>query len=213
MKLYLSSYKLGNKPEELAKLVGDNKRTAIILNAQDLVLPERRSMRLQEEIAALTNLGLEPEELDLRDYFGKADELAKVITQYGALWVRGGNVFVLRRAMKQCGFDEAVIPLIHSEQLVYAGFSAGSCAASLDLKGIELVDDAESVPNGYPTEKVLDCMGLINYSVAPHFRSPHPESEAIEEVVKYFETNDIPYKTLRDGEAIVIDGNSERIVG
>ena len=177
MKLYLSSYKLGNKPQELIKLIGDNKRAAIIMNAQDLLPPERRSIRLQEEIGALTGLGLQSEELDLRDYFGKADELAKAIEQYGVLWVRGGNVFVLRRAMKQSGFDAAAIPLIRSERLVYAGFSAGSCAASPDLRGIELVDDAEAVPEDYATEKIWDCMNLIPYSIAPHYRSPHPKAK------------------------------------
>jgi dipeptidase E len=213
MKLYLSSYKLGNKPEELTKLIGNNTRVAIIMNAQDLVLPERRAMRVQEEIDALTALGLQPEELDLRDYFGKAEELANMITQYGALWVRGGNVFVLRRAMKQCGFDAVVIPLIRNEQLVYAGFSAGSAAATPDLRGIELVDDAEAVPEGYIPEKIWDCMNLVPYSIAPHYRSPHPESAAIEKVVQYFEANTVPYKTLHDGEAIVINGTDERIVG
>lgn len=213
MKLYLSSYKLGNQPEELIKLIGDNKRTAVIVNALDLVLPERRAVRLQEELDTLKGLGLRPEVLDLRDYFGKAGDFAEVIRRFGALWVRGGNVFVLRRAMQYCGFDEAVIPLIRSEQIVYAGFSAGSCAVTPDLHGIELVDDADSVPAGYAPEKVWECMNLVNYHIAPHYRSPHPESEAIEEIVRYFEANTIPYQTLHDGQAIVINGDEERIVG
>ncbi|HYH75248.1 MAG TPA: Type 1 glutamine amidotransferase-like domain-containing protein [Candidatus Saccharimonadales bacterium] len=213
MKLYLSSYKLGTQPEAFTGLFGENKRTAIIMNAQDLVLPERRAMRLQEERTELSNLDLQPEELDLRTYFGRPEAFAATVKQYGGLWIRGGNVFVLRRAMKQCGFDEAVIPLVRDNQLVYAGFSAGSCAAGPDLRGLELVDDADSVPDGYDTAQVWSCLNLIPYSIAPHYRSPHPESEAIETVVAYFEANAIPYKTLHDGQAIVIDGDDERIVG
>ena len=36
MKLYLSSYFLGNHPEELAKLIGSNKKFGIIMNAGDI---------------------------------------------------------------------------------------------------------------------------------------------------------------------------------
>ena len=35
MKLYLSSYRLGDKPEQLTELLGDNKKVAVIPNALD----------------------------------------------------------------------------------------------------------------------------------------------------------------------------------
>ena len=108
MRLFLSSYGLGNAPDELSALVGDNKRTAIIMNSQDAKTPESRTERLQREIDALTALGLRPEELDLRQYFGKPDELKEFIKNFGLVWVRGGNVFVLRKAFKQSGFDEII---------------------------------------------------------------------------------------------------------
>lgn len=213
MKLYLSSYGLGNYPPALLELIGTNKRVAIIMNAQDLVLPERRAMRLQQETDNLAALGLQPEELDLRNYFGKPEAFKAVVRQYGALWIRGGNVFVLLRAMERCGFADAVMPLVKSGTLVYAGFSAGSCAATPDMRGLELVDDAHSVPEGYDPEILWEGLGLVNYRIAPHYRSDHPESPAIEDVVSYFEEHRLPYKKLRDGQAIVIDGTDEHIVG
>ncbi len=93
MRLYLSSYGLGNKPEQMLPLIGGTKRTAVIMNAQDNVLPDRRSERLIKEIDNLTALGMHPEELDLRDYFGKTNELKTAILNYDYFWVRGGNVF------------------------------------------------------------------------------------------------------------------------
>jgi dipeptidase E len=212
MKLYLSSYGLGNKPKELSNLIGANKRTAVIMNAQDLVLPERRAERLQQEISNLESLGLEPEELDLRSYFSKHSELATLLSNYGALWVRGGNSFVLMRAMKQSGFNKSIIPLVRDEQIVYAGFSAGSCVASPDLHGIELVDDPLTVPRGYDAEIVWDGLNLIDYSIAPHYQSDHPESEDIEKVVDYFKTNNVTYKTLHDGEVLVVSDTDESFV-
>jgi dipeptidase E len=85
MRLFLSSYGLGNKPEELQPLINDNKRVAVIFNALDAKEPDARAERLKREIDALTALGLQPEELDLRQYFGKSAELKEIIKGFGFL--------------------------------------------------------------------------------------------------------------------------------
>ncbi len=87
VRLYLSSYKFGRYPERMLPLIKGTKKTAVIMNAQDNVLPRRRAERLQEEIEKLTNLGLQPEELDLRTFFGKATELKAYVEQYDYFWV------------------------------------------------------------------------------------------------------------------------------
>ena len=48
MRLYLSSYKLGNKPEAMLPLIGDSKRTAIIANAQDSKPTVNRAERVEQ---------------------------------------------------------------------------------------------------------------------------------------------------------------------
>lgn len=211
MKLYLSSYGLGNHPEKLKELVGKNKLAAVIVNAQDLADGEKRRERLRLGIEEMTSLGFRSEELDLRDFFSKPDELAVHLQKYGLLWIRGGNAFVLQRAMKQSSFDISVQELVRSESLVYAGYSAGSCAATTTLHGVELVDDSITVPDGYNPEIVWEGLGLVTYSIAPHYRSDHPESEDIEKTVQYFKSNEMPYSTLHDGQAIVINGRNEVI--
>ena len=40
----------------------------------------------------------------------------------------------------------------------------------------------------------------------------HPESAAIEQVVQYFIDHHILFKALRDGEAIVVNGDQEKVV-
>lgn len=211
MKLYLSSYGLGNHPEKLQALVGENKSVGVVLNAQDLVDTQKRQDRLDMAISDMAGLGFEPQELDLRQYFGREDVLEKQLAKFGLLWVRGGNVFVLQRAMRMSGFNQKIHQFVNSERLVYAGFSAGSCAAGPTLHGIELCDDKNAVPDGYINDIVWDGLNLIPYSIAPHYRSDHPESADIEKVVNYFEEHGIAYKTLRDGQAIVISGQSEEI--
>lgn len=213
MKLYLSSYGLGNQPEKFTSLIGANKRTAIIANAWDLSTPEERAGGLPEKLEALRGLGLEPEELDLRDYFRRRELLEKKIKEFGTLWILGGNSFVLLRAMNMSGFTNCVVPLVIANEVVYAGYSAGVVTATPDLHGIELVDDPIPVPEGYNKQTPWKGLSLIDFRIAPHYRSNHPESEATEQVVKYFKDNKLPYKALRDGEALVINGKSLELVG
>ena len=205
MKLYLSSYRIGDHPEQLQKLVRTNKHAAVILNAQDLADVDGRAERVALGRQEMESLGFTTEELDLRDYFGKPEALRQELKKYGLLWIRGGNVFVLRRAMRQSGFDSCIHEILEEGDLVYAGFSAGSCAAALGLHGIELVDDSTSVPEGYDPAVVWDGLALVPYTIAPHYKSDHPESEAIDDVVAYLDEHHLPYKALHDGEAIVVN--------
>jgi dipeptidase E len=207
MKMYLSSYRLGDNPQLLTDLVGENKKVVVIANAIDFGNDsERRKTGVQREIDDLTKLGLQPEELDLRNYFGKPQELEKKLFGYGILWVRGGNTFILRRAFKESGMDHWLISQKDNKELVYAGYSAGVCILSPTLKGLEFVDDPDTTPDGYSQEAIWDGLGLISFAFAPHFESPgHPETEAVGREIEYYKKGGVEYKALHDGEVIVID--------
>jgi dipeptidase E len=205
MKLYLSSYKLGSEPEKFAGLFGVNKKVAIIMNAADVYGPAKRTDYLQKEIAALAEIGLQGEDFNLRDFFDNPEALELRLKQCGGVWVIGGNVFTLRRAMKQSGFDKIAPELVKNGSLVYSGFSAGAVAAIKTFIGLDIVDDPSQIPTGYDSEVVWEGLGLYDKSIAPHFRSDHPETPIIEKVVEFFEQENMPYVALRDGEAIVVN--------
>jgi dipeptidase E len=205
MKFYLSSYKLGNDIEVLKALVPANKKTAFISNALDFSSDlERRKKSEQSDIDDLVSVGLDVELVDLRDYFDRQDELEKKLSEFGVIWVRGGNVFVLREAMKRSGFDVILKSLIQKEGILYGGYSAGVCVLAPTLRGIELVDDPNVKPYGNDTETIFEGLNIIDYSIVPHYQSNHPESEKMETVVEYMKKNGIPFKTLKDGEVIVV---------
>ncbi len=205
MRLYLSSYGFGDTPQDMLPLVRGVKRTAVIMNALDGKRPDSRAERLQREIDGLSGLGLHPEELDLRDYFGKEIELAEDIKKYDYIWARGGNVFLLRRAYRQSGFDHILTKLLRDDAVAYGGFSAGICILAPSLHGIELVDPTDEVAAGYEPEVIWGGLGVLDYAIAPHYRSDHPESADVEKLVAYYHDNNIPFKALRDGEAICIN--------
>jgi len=67
MRLYLSSFDLGDRPEELVALAGSARRAAIIALDNR---PEGRAVWLKEQTNKLVGLGFSVVELDLRSYFG-----------------------------------------------------------------------------------------------------------------------------------------------
>jgi dipeptidase E len=159
MRLYLSSFDLGDRPEELVALTASARRAAIIVNALDS-RPDRRAVWLKEQTDKLVALGFSVFELDLRGYFGASDELKRVLSRTDLVWINGGNVFVLRRAMKQSGFDTLIKSALTRDEIVYAGISAAAVIAFDNLKGLELTDDPEDVPHGYDADIVWEGLGF-----------------------------------------------------
>lgn len=213
MKLYLSSYRTGNATEELVRMADGNMRAAVINNASDYGTPDKRVEQMQKQIDMLAPLGFSVEEIDLRDYFDKAAELEAKLNGFGLVWLKGGNSFVLKRAIERSGFEAIIKKMLANDTVVYGGYSAGVVVASATMRGIELVDDAVIVPERYSPEFSWDGMALVPWSFAPHYRSNHPESAAIEKVVAYFEEHQMPYRALRDGEVIIVENGTERTVG
>jgi dipeptidase E len=205
MRFYLSSYKLGKETEQLKKLLPVNKRTAYISNAGDSFSDlERRRQWEESDIKDLSNLGLEVEHLDLREYFGQPDRLRTRISEFGVIWVSGGNLFVLRQAFRLSSFDEIVRELAGRKDILYGGYSAGVCILAPTLRGIDIMDDLSVKPYGNQCGTIWEGLGLIDYSIVPHYKSDHPESEAAGKVVEFMIESKIPFKVLRDGEVIII---------
>lgn len=210
MRLYLSSKKLGNCPEELSRLVGPNRHAGIILNGGDFDPKAERDLRFKKNSEYLKTLGYTSEEIDLRKYFGRADKLRVFLKRFNLIWVKGGNVFFLQRAFEQSGFNIIIKELLKNDILVYAGESAGSVITGPSLKGLDIVDNTTKVPRGYLKQFSLKGLNLVNYMIAPHYKSDHPESSSVEKLIQYFKEKNIKYKTLKDGETIIIEGSNER---
>jgi dipeptidase E len=215
MRLYLSSFRLGNHPQKLVGLVKGNMRAAVVINACDHLSDEERSVRTRQEMVALQNLNLNPVELDLRNFFNdqqKQKELPALLADCGLIWIRGGNSFVLRRAMKKSSFDGIILDLLERDAIAYGGFSAGIVMLTPSLYGVNLVDNPDINPMGYDPAIIWECLGVLPYAIAPHYKSDHPESPATDNLVQYYIDNHMPFKTLHDGGAIVMNGEREEIL-
>jgi dipeptidase E len=207
VKLYLSSFRLGNHPERLVALLPPAGRVAVICNSIDTEDPAVRREKVADEITWLTELGLDPDELDLRSCTGAALEAR--LAEYDGAWVRGGNVFVLRAVMAKSGADVILPELIRDERLVYAGYSAGACVLAPSLRGLELCDDVAAVDGGV----IWDGLGLLDHAVVPHLDSPgHPETDLVATVAELYDRTGVPYLPMSDGQALLIDGPHRELV-
>jgi dipeptidase E len=213
VRLYLSSFRLGDHPEELVRLAGAGARAAVIANACDGAAPEERISAVELEVTALAGLGIDAAEVDLRDHVGAGARLGRVLADFDAWWVRGGNVFVLRHAMRVSGLDEIVGGALRRDAVVYAGYSAGPCVLAPSLRGLEACDDATEVTRLYGVEPTFDGLGVLDHAVVPHVQSPdHPESAALDAVAERYRSTGVPFVSLRDGQALVVDGGSTKVV-
>jgi dipeptidase E len=214
VRLYLSSFLMGDHPEHLRTLVGEDDRGAVVIaNALDHVPAEARDSRVKRELAALADLGFGAVELDLRNYFGQQQWLRHDLGEVSMAWLTGGNVFMLRYALSRSGADEAFHDLLAADALVYAGYSAGPCVLARSLRGLDVVDDADAVTRIYGAEPMWDGLGLLNEALVPHYRSPeHPESAAMEVIVARYRAEGVAYRTLHDGQALVINGPDIAVV-
>lgn len=213
MKLYLSSQKLGNYHQKLLDLLGENKNVAIVANALDDKTPEHRKIRVNKEFDLMKSIGLNPFELDLRDYFANPDKLKEFIEDKSLIWVRGGNVFILRRAMEAAKFDEIVLPKIKNGSIAYGGYSAGVIIVCKDLWASEIIDDIYSVPLDYPcVETSSKALGLLNFYLVPHYNSLEEWAKDVPKYVKHLKDKNKKFLTLCDGEVYYFNNSMKGVL-
>lgn len=205
MRLYLSSYRIGNYPEKLIELSRGGS-VAIVGNALDYI-PDEARRKYEAEVydprTELSALGLRTQDLDLRHYFGNPSGLRNALQGCGLVWILGGNAFLLMRALRQSGFPEIIREMLGADEIAYGGFSAGAVVATPTLRGIDLMDEPAQLAEGYSKEPIWEGMGLVDFSIVPHYRSDHPEAPAADKAVAFMEANGMPYKALADGEVYI----------
>ncbi len=206
MKFYLSSYRVGNEVAVLKKFLV-LKKVGYIPNAGDFTKadPIISGEVTERDMKDLRELEIEVELLDLRMYFGKKDALREKLKELHGIWIRGGNTFVLRQAMKLSGLDELLVQeLRNREDFVYAGYSAAGCVLSPSLQCYQIVDDPTETPYPDCKEVMWDGLGLIDFAFMPHFDSDHGESADIDKEIELCEKMKIPFKAVRDGEVLIL---------
>lgn len=209
MRLFLSSYRAGDYNGKLVELFGKKTKVAVITNAKDYKSHKERSESVTELMGFLKSLGFKPAEIDLRQYFEDSNFSEKDLKKYPAVWMAGGNTFILRKALKQSSASKVLGNMVRKNEIIYAGESAGAIIATPTLTGVEFGDNPAIVPKGYNREVIWSGLGLISYHVVPHYGS---EWAGAEVMVRELKKHALKYKTLTNSQAIVINGDKEELL-
>jgi dipeptidase E len=204
VRLYLSSFRLGDHPERLRKLAGAGRRVAVIGNALDAAPVDVRSAGVHRELADFRELGFDADEVDLR-----SPEVSGALHSADVIWVRGGNVFVLRRALADSGMDRELVAMIKADEVVYAGYSAGACVLAPNLHGLEQVDDDSVVE-----QPLRDGLAILDRPVVPHLDSPgHPETLLCQGLSVALRRGGQDHWALRDGDVLLVQKDRTEVLG
>lgn len=210
MRLFLASQDFGNFGDKLSEMVGSNRRALVVFNAHDY----RDDRGVEKKQKLFLKIGLEFNELDLRDYFGKSDELRRYIDNFkpGVVIIMGGNTFLLRRALAQSGFDRILIDDIKADKYVYAGYSAGSMIVAPSLEGFNRLDNEKMIVPGYDPEVIWSGLGLTDTRVIPHVSSDKYREQIVKMRTELFDSKGWRYELLEDEDVFVIDGEEEIVL-
>jgi dipeptidase E len=211
MRLFLASYRFGAHAGALAGLAGAPGRVAVIANACD-AWPQSRAAAVTSDLVPLRMLGYRPEEVDLREYTGRAAALEQRLAEFPMLWVRGGNTFVLRAQFARSGADLVIGRLLAADALVYAGYSAGACVLAPDLHGLETADDPAEVLPACGIEPRWDGLGLIDRPIVPHIDSPTDPGGDGNRLAAAYRAAGIEHWALTDDDVVVVDGDTVRLL-
>lgn len=207
MRLYLSSVFVGDRADDLVRQVGAGGRVAVVANACDAF--EDRADHLHRELEELSELGLRPVEVDLREHDRRT--LEEKLVECDGVWVRGGNTFVLREAMARSGCDVLLPDLLRRDAIAYGGYSAGCCVLGPSLRGIELCDPPEEVRQVFGVAARYDGLGVLDFTVVPHVGTPGRDGELIDETIAEYRRDGTPFLPLHDGEVLVVDGDPAEV--
>ena len=138
----------------------------------------------------------------------QSDTFRSVLDSLDAIYVAGGNTFVLLSALRRNGTGDVLVEKVRAG-LPYIGSSAGSIITGPSIEPASLMDDPTDAPD------LTDHAGLalVSTVVIPHADGalpPYP-SELITQIKETYET-DYPLTFVNDDQALLVEGESPRLI-
>lgn len=207
MNLLLLSWGIGALPEFLTARTGKAPADVRLGYLNDAALPYAGMDFAQIEHDRLVALGYRPIPITARDT-GSSDQLGEILDGLDALYVCGGETFVLLDHLRRNGLAAVLIDRVRGG-LPYVGLSAGSVIAGASAEPITLMDDPATAPD------LVDHSGLgfLDTSVVPHADGklePFPP-QLIAEIERTFSDRH-RLTLLRDDQALLVTDHGVTVV-
>ena len=139
----------------------------------------------------------------------EAGDPVAAVREAEALFIGGGNTFVLLRGLYEAGVIDAIRERV-ADGMPYLGTSAGSNVACVTL------GTTNDMPVVEPPH--FAALGLVPFNINPHYLDPDPGSTHMGEtratrINEFHVFNDQPVVGLREGAMLHVDGNTMTLRG
>lgn len=139
----------------------------------------------------------------------EVDNVPRAVQEAEAVFIGGGNTFVLLTELYATGALDAIRARIN-EGMPYMGASAGSNVAGLTI------GTTNDMPIIYPPS--FDALEMVPFNINPHYIDPDPDSKHKGEtrearINEFHAINEQPVVGLREGAWLEINGASVTLRG
>jgi dipeptidase E len=139
----------------------------------------------------------------------RMEDPAKAVKEAEAVFVGGGNTFLLLRSL----YEDNVVELIKQrveEGMKYVGTSAGSNVACATI------NTTNDMPIVYPP--TFDAIAIVPFDLNPHYIDPDPDSThrgetRIKRIDEFHQLNDIPVVGLRESAMLRLEDDRLTLKG
>jgi dipeptidase E len=206
MKLLLSSF--GPSPSHDEALVAlaakplSEIRVGYIENAFDVY---HDPATLEEGRDSLSRHGYAFELVDLRLWRDDHQGLAELLGRFDAFLFTGGNPYYLRSLMKLTGADALITERVR-QGVIYVGASAAAVVAGPTLRHFDELDNPDEAEF-----LMWDGLALTQTVVAPHVDNPD-FGAGCRRAGELCAADGYTVQRLTDAQALVIDGDEQRLV-
>lgn len=207
MNLLLLSLGVGAVPDFIAEHVNRPAPAVRIGYLNDAASPYEGAGFVVAERARLADLGYVLADISAGD-IDDPREFAAVLGELDALYVAGGNTFVLLEALRRHGADAALVERVRAG-VPYIGSSAGSVVTGPSIEPVSLMDDPSAAPD--LTDHV--GLGLVDTVVIPHADGalpPYPP-ELIAQIEETY-GDSYPLTMVNDDRALLVESETARLI-
>ncbi|VVB79104.1 Peptidase E [uncultured archaeon] len=134
-------------------------------------------------------------------------KLKKSLEEIDVLYFMGGETFVILKKLRATGSDKLIKKFVNSGK-IYVGASASSIIAGPNIKIASWGSDGEENLAGLK-EKEWNGLNLTKVSIYPHYKD-----KLSKEIVDFKKEIKNKYLAiaLKDGEAVIINGNKKEVL-
>ena len=131
------------------------------------------------------------------------DKFEELLNWCDCLYIGGGSSDDLVELFKTKGYDEILKKYQHTTK-IYAGVSAGAMLYSISAMGDKFAFYDNFIISNY---KMVDCLGLIGYTICPHY-----QSEGLTIYNSKLKNYPYPGLGIEDDTCVIINDDKIRII-